>query len=267
MKKWICFLGGFLCYMLCAFPVRADVIWEPRDSFYEENASECEYVGRVFTANGPDGVVILYASPVSDWKIATWENGTRAYIYFTYEDKNGMVWGIYEDTASSKTGWMPMEYMDVVYDSISFAEEYGADFQIQDGTPDDQYVGKSVYFWKYPAAPDPYPVTLDSYLPEYHRIYEDSEGHTWGNVGYYYGHKNVWICLDQPDAEMDELYPDKTPGIGESQPVEKDFTQDRITPEGAYGSLTAIVAGAVAMVVAATGILLLALKRKGQKKY
>lgn len=265
MKKWICILGGFLCYMLCTFSVRADVIWEPHDSFYEEHFSECEYVDRVFTANGPDGVVILYASPVSDRKIATWENGFKAYISFSYEDENGTVWGIYEDVGNSKTGWMPMEYMDVVYDRISFAEEYGAEFQVQDGTLDEQYLGKSVYFWDYPAAPDHYLVTLEGYLPEYYRTYVDGEGHTWGNVGYYFGHKKVWICLDQPDAEMDTLYPGDAPGIGEVQPEEKDFSQDRITPEGDGGGMAAIVAAAVLLVVVVTGILLLTLKRKGNK--
>lgn len=265
MKKWICILGGFFCYMLCMLPVRADVIWEPRDSFYEEHSSECEYVGRVFTANGPDGVVILYASPVSDREVDTWDNGFTAYISFSFEDENGTVWGIYEGGSNSRTGWMPMEYMDVIYDNISFAEEYGEEIQEQFGTPDEQYLGKSVYFWEYPAAPDRYTVTLENYLPEYHRTYVDSEGHTWGNVGYYYGHKNVWICLDQPEAEMEELYPGGTPGIGEVQPVEKNFSRNRITPGEDGGNMAAVVGAAVLLVVIVTGILLLVLKRKGNK--
>lgn len=264
MRKWICVLGGFLCYMLCMFPVRADVIWEPRDSFYEEHSSECEHVGRVFTANGPDGVVILYASPVSGREVVTWENGTEAYISFSYEDEKGTVWGVYEDLlGNSRTGWMPMEYMDVVYDSISFAEEYGAEFQAQDGTPDEQYLWKSVYFWDYPAAPGHYMTTLQDHLPEYHGIYVDDEGHKWGHVGYYFGHRDFWICLDQPDAEMDVLYPGEAPGIGETQPVEKNFAQDRITPEEG-GSMVMMAIIAVLLVVAATGILLLMLKRRGK---
>ena len=262
MRRWIAFVCGFLCYMLCILPVRADVIWEPQESFYEEVSSECEYVGRVFTANGPDGEVILYASPVSGRVIARWENGFKAYISFTYEDKNGTIWGIYEEGDSSKTGWMPMEYMDVVYDGISFGEEYMADITEQNGALDEQYLGKSIYYWRYPGASEGYDMKVESYVPEYHRTYVDSQGHTWGNVGYYFGHKNVWICLDQPEAEFDTLYPGGTSGIGEAQPTEKDFPADRITPDGKQNLVIVLV---VLLVIFVTGVLVVMLKRGNRK--
>lgn len=249
--------------MFCVLSVQADLIWEPRDSFYEEHSSECEYVSRTFTANGPDGEVIVYESPVSDRVIARWENGFTAYISFTYEDRNGTVWGVYEELSDSRTGWMPMEYMDVVYDSISFAEEYQADFVAQEGTLDDQYQEKSIYLWEYPGSKEGYSMmTESSYMPEYHRTYVDSQGHTWGNVGYYFGYKNGWICLDQPDAEFDTLYPDGAPGIGEGRPEEKHFTADRITPGTNGNSLVVIVVVAVLLVALVTGILLVILRRK-----
>ncbi len=75
MRKLICVLGAVICFMSCAVSALADVIWVPEDSFYVEHASECTYEGRTYTANGPDGVVILYASPQSSQKIDTWENG------------------------------------------------------------------------------------------------------------------------------------------------------------------------------------------------
>ena len=262
MKKWIAFMCGFFCYMLCALPVRADVIWEPPDSFYEEFSSECEYVGRTFTANGPDGEVILYESPVSGKVIARWENGYKAYISFTYEDKNGTVWGVCEDRNSSKTGWMPMEYMDVVYDGISFGEEYIADITEQEGALDEQYLGKNICCWNYPGASEGYEMRVESYVPEYHRIYVDGQGHTWGNVGYYFGYKNVWICLDQPDAEFDTLYPSGTSGIGEAQPPKKDFTEERITPDGKQ-SVTIIIV--LLLVIFITGILIVMLRRENKK--
>lgn len=268
MKKWIALWSVFFCYMLCVLPVRADLIWEPMDSFYEEFSSECEYVGRTFTANGPDGEVILYESPVSGKVITRWENGFTAYISFTYEDRKGTVWGVYEDGNSSKTGWMPMEYMDVVYDSISFAEEYQADFREQKGVLDEQYLGESVCFWPYPGASEGYkikPESMGSYMPEYYRIYEDSQGRTWGNVGYYFGLKDVWVCLDQPDAAFETLYPDGNSGIGEAQPQEKEFAGERISPGGNGNNPVVMVVMAVALVVLVTGILLLMLKRKSGK--
>lgn len=262
MKKWIAFLSGCLCYMLCILPARADVIWEPQDSFYEEFSSECEYVGRTFTANGPDGEVILYQSPVSAREVARWENGFKAYISFTYEDENGVVWGVYEEHGS-KTGWMPMEYMDVVYDAISFAEEYEADIVAEAGALDEQYVHESVWFWRYPGATEGYETTVESYVPEYDGTYVDSHGHSWGNVGYYFGHKNFWICLDQPDADFETLYPDGASGIGLTQPAEKDFPAERIAPDGKQNKTILI---AVLLVIFVTGVSVVVLRRENKKR-
>ncbi|MDE7251897.1 MAG: hypothetical protein K2O32_03010 [Acetatifactor sp.] len=262
MKKWIAFLSGCLCYMFCVLPVQADVIWEPLDSFYEKHSSECEYVSRTFTANGPDGEVIVYESPVSGREVARWENGFKAYISFTYEDENGVVWGIYEEQGS-KTGWMPMEYMDVVYDAISFAEEYEADITAESGALDEQYLGESVRFWRYPGATEGYEATVESYVPEYHGIYVDSQGHRWGNVGYYFARRNFWICLDQPGADFDTLYPDGTSGIGVTQPEEKDFPAERIVPGGGQNKLILI---AIPLVILVTGVAIVILRREYKKR-
>lgn len=262
MKKWIAFLGGCLCYMFCVLPVRADVIWEPLDSFYEKHSSECEYVSRTFTANGPDGEVIVYESPVSGREVARWENGFKVYISFTYEDENGIVWGIYEEQGS-KTGWMPMEYMDVVYDAISFAEEYEADIMAETGALDEQYLGESVRFWSYPGATEGYEATVENYVPEYHGTYVDSQGHRWGNVGYYFARKNFWICLDQPGADFDTLYPDGTSGIGVTQPAEKDFPAERIVPDGKQNKLILI---AIPLVILVTGVAIVILRREYKKR-
>lgn len=263
MKRWIVFLSGFLCYMACTLSVRADVIWEPKDSFYEKFSSECEYIGRTFTANGPDSEVILYESPVSGRVIARWENGFKAYISFSYKDSDGIVWGIYEDHSNSQTGWMPMEYMDVVYDSISFWEEYQTDITAQKGALDERYLGENIYFWKYPGASEGYSIKVADYTPTYGGTYVDSQGHTWGNVGYYFGRKNVWICLDQPGAEFDTLYPGGSSGIGEAKTPEKNFTADRITPSGSADNLVMPVTLAALLAALATGGLLF-LKRKKQ---
>ena len=32
-------------------------------------------------------------------------------------------------------------------------------------------------------------------------IFVDEEGHTWGAVGYLYGCRDSWFCLDAPDGE------------------------------------------------------------------
>lgn len=261
MKKWFGILGVFLGFWFCVLPVRADVIWEPQDSFYEKHTSECKYVGRTYTANGPEGEVILYESPVSSRKVAVWKNGYKVYIQFSYEDQNGTLWGVCED--GNKSGWMPMEYMDVVYDNISFAQEYAAEIREQSGALDEKYLNQDIYVWNYPASSSRYSMKITDHLPEYHRTYTDSQGHLWGNVGYYYGNKDFWMCLDMPDAEPEALYPDAAPEIGRSQPEEKDFTGGRITPEGGQDHTIVLAVGMVLAVVLLTAGLLFALKKKG----
>ena len=87
----------------------------------------------------------------------------------------------------------------------------------------------------------------------------------WGYVSYYSGHKNVWICLDRADAELDTLYPGGAPGVGEAQPAEKDFTKERIAPGKGQNNLVILVVAMVLLVVLVTGGLLLLLRRKGDK--
>lgn len=260
MKKWFAVLSVFFCCMLWVLPVRADVIWEPRDSFYESHTAECKYVGRTYTANGPKGEVILYESPVSAKKVATWENGHTAYVSFSYEDEKGTLWGVCEE--GDESGWVPMDYMDIVYDNISFAQEYAAEIRKESGTLDERYMDQDVYFWRYPASPASFTMKMTHHMPEYHRIYTDSQGHTWGNVGYYYGHKDFWVCLDAPDAELGALYPEDAPEIGTSQPEEKVFTEEPITPEGGKDK-TMKVAVIVLLTVILTAVFLFAQKKWG----
>lgn len=263
MKKWVCFLGTVFCFLLCTISVRADIIWEPMNSFYEEHSTECTYVNRQFTADGPDGIVILYESPESSKVVTTWENGYRTYISFTYEDERGVVWGISDD---DQTGWMPMDYMKVVYDSISFAEDYGDQIVNQDGTLDEQYQDETIYFWKYPGSESCSSMSLQDweYMPEYSATYTDEAGHGWGYIGYFYGHRNVWICLDQPTSDYAGLYPDGGPKIGaddtESQDPEGQRTE-RIVPKTDNGTVVVVIVLVVGVVLI-TAVLLVILKKR-----
>lgn len=262
MRRWVIFLVGSFCCMLWALPVQADLIWEPQDSFYEEHSSECEYVSRIYTANGPDGEVILYESPVSARVVDRWENGFTAYISFTYKDGSGTVWGVYGESGA-RTGWMPMEYMDVVYDSISFEEEFAADIAQQSGELDGQYLGRNVWFWSYPGDAEGYESEIRDHVPEYYMTYADSQGRTWGKVGYYFGHRNFWICLDQPDAAFDALYPDGSSGIGDTPSGEKEFSDERIIPGDGQSRTALLAALLTALVAGGTAVLLI---RESKKK-
>lgn len=284
MKKWLCLLGTVICFLSCTSFVKADVIWQPMDSFYQENESKCTYVNRRFTANGPDGVVILYESPKSPKVVTTWENGFEAYISFTYEDEDGVLWGIYDDFEQS--GWMPMEYMEVIYDHISFFEDYGEEIIEQRGTLEEQYQKESVCIWSYPGATECYPMSIQSDLPTYNGVYTDEMGHSWGFIGYYFGRRNAWVCLDQPTADYEQLYPDGGPQIGTAKEEEKTQPQntegqsqnqetpsqssesqktERIAPKQGYRTIV-VAAVLVGVVVLVTAVLLVILKKGGSVK-
>lgn len=268
MKKVNYLLAAFVCCMLCSFSVRADVIMEPMDSFYEEHSDECSYVGRAFTANGPDGKVFLYKSPELPEVVDTWENGYEVYIQFTYEDRRGDLWGVYDDY-SGTVGWMPMDYMELIYDSISFQEDHAEEITNQTGTLDDAYLEETVFLWKYPGSEDCEPVQpTESYLPDYNGIYEDGGGHRWGLVGYYFGYRNVWLCIDAPTADYGQLYPDGAPQM-ETQPPESESTgdaqkdTDRIVPKADHGIMVLTIALVLLVTVCTATMLLFLRKRKG----
>lgn len=303
MKKLFIF-GMVAVWLLNVLPVNADAIWEPRSEFYEEHASECEYNNRSYITAGPDGVVKVYVSPENATVVDTLENGVSVYVSFTYVDEDGIEWGVIENYSDeSKTGWVAMDYMKVIYDYISFAQEYAANIVEETGILPAEYSGQTVKFWEYPSAWIPSDVIMPEEaddLPRYSKTFVDETGLKWGYVGYFYGMKNMWICLDNPVGTLEELYPVSIPardmeivykeyvddietgtekpqiGSEENQIYEdirvEDEAQDEadvqdteaeaeIVPKG-NDKLVFIVCGLVAAVAAITGGLLVWLKKK-----
>lgn len=208
MRKIVYVLAGLLCCLLgSSFSARADVIWEPEDSFYWKHAEECTYVSRMYTTNGPDNKVISYKSPELPQEVDTWENGVRVQILFTYEDSYGNLWGIYDDYRGT-TGWIPMEYMELVYDSIAFREEHEAQIIGDVGDLDEKYVGETIYLWEYPGSEEYTSMEVSDYTPEYRGIYVDGNGKRWGCVQYYFGIKNTWVYIDEPTADFEQIFPE-----------------------------------------------------------
>ncbi len=273
MKRALYGLAAFICCMLWVLPARADVLIEPMDSFYEEHSEECSYMGRSFTTNGPDGKVIVYKSPKLPEVVDTWENGREVYIRFTYEDRDGVVWGIYEDYVGI-TGWMPMDYMELIYDSISFQEDYSEEIEDEMGSLDEKYLDEEIRFWKYPGSEKYDSIKAESYAPEYRCVYVDENGKSWGRIGYYFGMRDVWVCIDAPTADYGEIYPDGAPQIGKqdgekpqggAEPEETPAGEDRrIVPKPDYG-MVALTIILVLLVAAVTAALLLFLRKKGNR--
>lgn len=261
MKKLFCLCLAALLLLANLPTVRADVIFEPMDDdFYEEHRDECEYHDRSYTANGPNGDVTVYESPISDRVIKTVDNGESLWVSYIYEDENGILWGCTGDW-SEESGWVPMPYLALIYDHISFAEEYGHSFLEEAGELDESWQGKEIYFWEYPGSSDPYSMELqEDYMPGYDRVYVDGNGDRWGRLTYYFGIRDCWINLDAPDADFATLYPD---GVeGPTQPVQSKPSKhaDEIKPQPTFD--TTLVVICVAAVVVVSALLLILLKRK-----
>ena len=250
LKGMLGLIVVFFGLMLCSQKVHADLIYEPNDNFYKRYAKDCQHVNRTYTANGPDGIVIAYKDPFTDTEVVTIKNDKEMYISYSYEDSNGINWGLCELVKASQSGWMPMEYLQVVYDYISFGEEYAEKIEVSSGRIDESYIEKEIYFWEFPGSEKGYAVLLHDKTPEYSSVFIDELGRTWAYVSYYMGNKGKWLCLDELTTDFEELYEDGAPERGTNQP-ETNYSSDIIKPEGT-GKAMKVVILLVGMVVVVT---------------
>lgn len=186
--------------------VYGDMIWEPRDSFYERERENCDYVSRTYFANGEKGYVTVYKNPKSSRVVTDIENGEDIHILFTYEDKSGRDWGITESPDKSyKSGWMLMDELLARYDYLSFYADYEKDIIDYDGSFDPNEYEDNIVVWDYPGSGIVsgylYMDHLKKNLPEFSQMYTDNEGKKWAHFGYYMGRRNGWVCLTDPISE------------------------------------------------------------------
>lgn len=195
--------------LVCPLTAQADVIWEPEDSFWESHQDDCKYLGRNYRTSGE---VKVYKSPENDKAVKTLDAGVVFWSYYTYTDVNGNEWTLY--CWDDETGWIPKVYLETVYDYVSFANEYGDQIREESGTVDEKYLEEQIYFWNYPGAATGGELPRSKELPEYEKVFTDEYGHEWGFLNYWYGHKNVWVCLDGLTSDLEQLYEGEFPERG-----------------------------------------------------
>ncbi len=264
MKKIMGIMMMVVCWMICVLPVKADLIWEPyEDAFYMEHKESCVRSGRVYTANGPDGKVISYKSPENPDVVESWENGYEVCINYIYTDDDGIAWGL---DGMAHTGWVPMEYMDVVYDNISFTEEFGESIVAESGTVSEQYANMDIYAFSYPGAEKYIVINVageKEHMPAYSMTFVDEAGYKWGYINYFRGIRSVWVCLDNATADAATLYPDGVPERGAQIVPEIDVAvRDKYIMPKKDNGLMGIVICMVVAVVGTTGGALVAMKKK-----
>lgn len=203
MKKYTPVFTLLLLISL-VIPARADLLWSPDNSFYEQHAEECDYVGRQQYANGGEGFITLWTSPNRTAVSGQCENGTKLWLYYVYGD-----WGyVSGNTAHRLEGWVPLTDLEQVYDGTSFEEEYGSSFTGYNG----EFTGfpdglTTLVCFEYPGAETSkaeFDLSKTGNLSEeiqkgyISRIFVDEDGLTWGYIGYLFGVRDIWFCLDRP---------------------------------------------------------------------
>ena len=213
MKRSTRFLAIVLLILLLVPVAHADVLWTPDNSFFYRHEKDCTYLNRSYYANGAEGYVTLWDAPNSRTHTAQYENGTALHVYWLYED-----WGCISvwNGGESVDGWVPMADLVLIYDNISFQEEYRDQITIYNG----EFANFSgeidhINFYSYPGAPElnhsldltKAPEALEHFMgiggekSYISSIFVDENGLTWGYIAYWRGTRNVWFCLDEPDGE------------------------------------------------------------------
>ena len=210
MKRFV--ITKMLCFILIS-TVYADAIAEPyNNSFYREHSGECVYLGRRFYADDENGYVPLLKEPGAKRELERIENGKMIHVMFTY-DYNGEIWGVIEIRTQGSfnpdwlDGWILMSQLLLVYDYISFEEEHQDEFYPYYGDYEEIKTAGQIVLWTYPGSGEYVNITppeKDNNTGELFKInhvYKDGQGREWGFSGYWYGGRNIWICLSDPADE------------------------------------------------------------------
>lgn len=294
MKRIFTFL--LLAAALCALalPAAADIAYLPRDNFIEKHWDECSYMNRWFWTNGSDGYVLAHNTP--DSKDATpLPNGGKYYISNVYQNK----WGVLEydpDTLEnalvngSVSGWVDMDEMVADYDNASFHADHAS--ALRDETAElalDK--ARTLYCYKYPGSGEVTEEIADGWWDDgmvlnLSPLFTDPAGRTWGEIGYFYGIRNCWVCIDDPYNGA--LPPDEncvtvaTSAQATPEPAETPAPAETSAPAGKTVALTPaaddatlqqaakdnrgsgpyLAAGAGGVVVVAAAVLAAALRKK-----
>jgi len=272
VKRLFSILLALLMLQALAVPAFADIMWEPaNNSFYDKHQDQCEYENRSYYANGKEGFVTLWDAPGGTMVRAQFENGEKLRVYFIY--KNNWALAAFWTDGQETSGWVPLSDLELVYDYLCFQEEYADRITPYNGEFAD-YDGdvETVNFYEYPGAPE---ISCDFKTGSgdildnltgaqgtscISSIFLDEDGRTWGFVGYVYGIRNSWFCLDEPDGTPDRPdngnFPIREVAVPELTPA-----QEPTLPSEGYTPYFL-----VAVVVAVTAALLAFFYGKKRKK-
>jgi len=203
MKRFSALLAALLLLCALAVPALADIAYEPDDSFFRHH--NCDYEHRRWFTSGAEGYVVVYKSPVGA-SAGVLPNGLGFWVNYTYDGEWGQIDYDADDPADADrhncvSGWVKLADMVVDYDYRSFEADHASEFTESEERLEAER-GSAVFCYKYPGSgivSDKLKADwAESDAPWFSSIFTDSAGRRWGYVGYYCGHRNLWICLDDP---------------------------------------------------------------------
>lgn len=277
MKKLATLLLSLLLVFSMAVSAAADLLWEPRDSYYHEQTDYprsslyCVYYV-------PKGLTCtVYRSPADPTVLAVLDPGTEIYVGFSLTI-DGEEWGVGAVHGSDVEGCFRLARLQKEYDHEDFRLEHFDQIKADDSIvlhADD--LEEAALLWRYPGSgQERGSISRESLLykqsGQYHDdtvpfqfFYTDPEGGTWGYVPYFYALKG-WIYLDDPENPEPPLFPKEYPNtVTDTSPTEEP-PKTAVLTELSDSSALYLIVGLVAAVVVVTGIIIVILKRKNKEK-
>ncbi len=286
--KRICAFCFTILFLLTGFAAYGDVAYEPPETnFYSYHKQECTKVERYYYTNGTEGYVSLHQAPNN--KIMQYiTNAQRVKVFCTYED-----WGMvthHNNTELSTPGWVRLSELYLIYDGQSFLEDHRGDFSISDQVLALTEENPGIYIYTYPGAKEPWVFKGNEGELDFFMEYTDQEGRIWGQISYYKGIRNSWVCISDPytivkpfggdpklaQFEAREVQEEHIPlpdDDAEKESIEDTVTQDHLgiySPEEPparppLDPLLPIAIGLVILAVAGAVVLIVVCYKKKQK--
>ena len=189
--------------------VRADLILEPENQFYQTHSDQCEYVDRQYYTQ----------SKIDSWtapngrKSGSIPGNTRLQISHIYTDSQGIEWGVYLEDEK----WVLMADVYLVYDSRQFIDDHME--EIFSGEEETLPAGEKAVLWSYPCSGENQGILEPEEELTFSEFYKDRQERIWGNLGYYRGIRDRWICLSDPENE--EIPMEEEPPVIPGQAIQE----------------------------------------------
>jgi hypothetical protein len=235
-----------------------DVLIEPKNNFWEQHREQMVHLERGFTVLADAGSVAVHKAPNVKNAVKNLNNGQTFIVdYACLYD--GVYWGY----SLGHDGWVEMTQLRLLYDYPDFDAEHQGEFYPYDGGFAALEETGEALAWRWPGADQPtWTLSLD---PEnltssmFSWAYRDADDRQWGFLTYYYGYRNVWICISDPmNPDIPTFNPAPAPTIWTPETYYTNIEPTSTIPT----STIVIIVVVLVVVAAATGLILVAWKPK-----